>query len=65
MGKVARARVPGPLAPFADGFRAELDRLGYTPFSREFKVNQVSRLSRWLDRCGLAVADLNLSLIHI
>lgn len=59
MGKVARARVPGPLAPFADGFRAELDRLGYTPFSREFKVNQVSRLSRWLDRCGLAVADLN------
>ena len=28
--EVARARVPGPLAPFADGFRAELDRLGYT-----------------------------------
>lgn len=59
MGKVARARVPGPLAPFADGFRAELDRLGYTPFSREFKVNQVSRLSRWLDRRGLAAGDLD------
>jgi integrase/recombinase XerD len=51
--------VPGPLAPFADGFRAELDRLGYTPFSREFKVNQVSRLSRWLDCRGLAASDLD------
>ncbi len=42
MGKVARARVPGPLAPFADGYRAELDRLGYLPNSREFKINQMS-----------------------
>jgi site-specific recombinase XerD len=50
--------VPGPLAPFADGFRAELDRLGYTPASREYKVNQVSRLSRWLGCRGLGVGDL-------
>jgi hypothetical protein len=56
---VVGARVPGPLAPFADGFRAELDRLGYTAFSREFKVNQVSRLSRWLDSRGLAAGDLD------
>ena len=59
MGKVARARVPGPLEPFADGFRGELDRLGYTPFSREFKLNQVSRLSRWLGSRGLAAGDLD------
>jgi hypothetical protein len=49
--EVARARVPGPLAPFADGFRAELDRLGYRLNSRESKVNEMSRLSRWLMVC--------------
>lgn len=59
MGKVARARVPGPLAPFADGYRAELDRLGYLPNSREFKVNQMSRLSRWLGCRGLGAGDLD------
>jgi integrase/recombinase XerD len=59
MGKVARARVPGPLAPFADGFRAELDRLGYRPHSREFKVNQMSRLSRWMGGRGLGAGDLD------
>jgi len=59
VGKVARARVPGPLAPFANGFRAELVRLGYTPNSREYKVNQMSRLSRWMGRRGLGAGDLD------
>ena len=27
------ARVDGPLAPYAGGFRAELERLGYTPLT--------------------------------
>lgn len=54
----SRARVPGPLAPFADGFRAELERRGYTPASREYKVNQVARLSRWLESEGLGAADV-------
>jgi hypothetical protein len=47
MQSVSVARVSGPLAPFADGFRAELDRLGYTPASREYKVNQMAGLRRW------------------
>src|SRR4051812_36990926 len=53
-----RARVLGPLAPFADGFRAELERRGYTTASRECKVNEMSRLSRWLEAGGLGVADV-------
>ena len=27
------ARVHGPLEPYADGLRGELERLGYTPLS--------------------------------
>jgi integrase/recombinase XerD len=59
MASIPRARVPGPLAPFADGFRAELDRRGYTPGSREYKINEMSVLSRWLEGCGLGVGDLS------
>jgi integrase/recombinase XerD len=59
MQSVYVARVSGPLAPFADGFRAELDRLGYTPASREYKVNQVAGLSRWLEAEGLGVVDVS------
>lgn len=54
-----RAKVPGPLAPFADGFRAELDRLGYTPASREYKVNQMASLSRWLESRSLGASEMN------
>jgi site-specific recombinase XerD len=53
-----RARVPGPLAPFADGFRAELERRGYTAASKEYKVNEMARLSRWLEAEGLGAADV-------
>ena len=59
MQNVPRARVKGPLAPFADGFRAELDRLGYTASSRECKVYELAGLSRWLDSRGLGVADIS------
>lgn len=55
MQSVYLARVSGPLAPFAEGFRAELDQLGYTPASREYKVNQMAGLSRWLDAEGPAL----------
>lgn len=55
---IGHTRVSGPLAGFADGFRAELDRLGYTPSSREYKLAEVARLSRWLERRGLGVGDI-------
>ena len=58
MRRVRCAKVRGPLAPFAEGFRAELDRLGYTPLSREQKVRQVAGLSRWLESRGLGAGDV-------
>lgn len=59
MRRIARTTVQGPLASFADGFRAELDRLGYTPLSREYKVGQMAALSRWLGEQGLGAGDVS------
>ncbi len=59
MKNVPWAKVRGPLAPLADGFRAELDGLGYTPQSREYKINQMANLSRWLEGEGLEAGDLD------
>ena len=55
---IGHTKVPGPLAVLADGFRAELDRLGYTPSSREFKLAEVARLSAWLERRRLGARDI-------
>ena len=59
MSEVSRARVFGPLAEYGDGFREELDRLGYTLSSREFKMYELAGLSRWLGLVGLGVGDIN------
>lgn len=58
MARAWYARVSGPLAAYADGYRSELQRLGYTPASTEFKVSEMSRLSRWLEARGLAADDV-------
>ncbi len=55
---IGHKKVPGPLAGLADGFRAELDRLGYTPSSREFKLAEVAKLSAWLESRGLGAGDI-------
>jgi len=52
------ARVDGPLAPYADGFRAELERLGYTPLTAATHVRLMAHLSRWLAREGVEVPGL-------
>ena len=44
------ARVGGPLAQYAEGFRGELERLGYTPLSSAVHVRLMAHLSRWLGR---------------
>ena len=44
------ARVHGPLAPYAVGFRLELERLGYTPLTAATHVRLMAHLSRWLAR---------------
>jgi site-specific recombinase XerD len=55
---IGHKKVRGPLAVLADGFRAELDRLGYTPSSREFKLAEVAKLSAWLESRGLGAGDI-------
>lgn len=55
---IGHTKVPGPLASLADGFREELDRLGYTLSSREFKLAEAAKLSAWLESRGLAASDI-------
>ena len=52
------ARVGGPLEPYVEGFRGELERLGYTPLSAAGQVRLVAHLSRWMAREGLSVSAL-------
>jgi integrase/recombinase XerD len=44
------ARVSGPLETYVDGFRSDLERLGYTPLSAAAHVRLMANLSRWLAR---------------
>jgi len=50
--------VTGPLAQYADGFRAELARLGYTPLTAACQLRLVAHLSRWLAAEGLDASAL-------
>jgi integrase/recombinase XerD len=52
------ARVCGPLEPYADGLRVELERLGYTPLSAAGHVRLVAHLSRWMLRGSLSASML-------
>ena len=52
------ARVRGPLAPYAEGFRVELERLGYTPLTAAKHVRLLAHLSRWLAREGVDASGL-------
>ena len=52
------ARVDGPLAPYAGGFRVELERLGYTPLTAATHVRLMAHLSRWLAHEGVEAPGL-------
>jgi len=58
MGRTGRVLIAGPLAVFADGFRGELERLGYSPFTAEEQLRLMAHLSRWLEDGGLDVEEL-------
>jgi site-specific recombinase XerD len=58
MGRTGRVLIAGPLAVFVDGFRGELERLGYSPFTAEDQLRLMAHLSRWLEDGGLDVEDL-------
>ena len=54
----AQVRVSGPLAPYADGFRAALDARRFSPWSQMFYLHLLADVSRWLDRHGLGPSGL-------
>jgi integrase/recombinase XerD len=55
----SRVVMAGPLAPFADMYRAELRERGYTALTTVNELRQVARVSRWLEASGLTAADLS------
>ena len=57
--RVSRVLMTGPLAPFADVYRAELRERGYTVRSTVGELRQVARLSCWLAARGLTAAELS------
>ena len=59
MKKSTRVLVIGPLAPYAAGYRAELDAQGYSPWTAVSYLYSFARLSRWLAAQGLAAGDLD------
>jgi integrase/recombinase XerD len=56
--KPSYPRVKEPLACYAEGFRAELGRLGYTPLTTAGHLRLVAHLSRWLAAQGLEAWQL-------
>ncbi len=59
MKKSTRVLVTGPLEPYAGGYRAELDRQGYSAWTAVSYLYSLARVSRWLAARGLTAADLD------
>jgi integrase/recombinase XerD len=57
--RVSRVLMMGPVAPFADAYRAELLGRGYAPLSVVSELRQAARFSRWLELGGLTVAAVS------
>lgn len=57
--RVSRVLMTGPLAAFADAYRAELLGRGYTALTTVNELRQMARLSRWLEASGLTAGDLS------
>jgi len=56
--KPVEVRVPGPLAPFAAGFKASLLDTGYTPLTAVVQLRLMVHLSKWLAANDMAAKDL-------
>ncbi len=52
-------RVTGPLAIYADGFRADLAAQGYAVESADRNLRTLAHVSRWMDGQGLAAGQLS------
>jgi integrase/recombinase XerD len=62
--RIERVVIVGPLAVFAGGFAAELERLGYSPFTAVDQVRLMAHLSRWMEDNGVDVAELTVARAH-
>jgi integrase/recombinase XerD len=56
--RVSRVLMAGPVAPYADAYRLELMRRGYTLRTSVNLLRQAARLSRWAEARGLGVVEL-------
>ena len=54
----SRVRVDGPLKPYADGFRRELSRQGYSASPAAGHLQLMAHLSRWLQQQDLEPCEL-------
>jgi integrase/recombinase XerD len=54
----SRVRVDGPLKPYADGFRRELARQGYSASPAAGHLQLMAHLSRWLEQQDLEPGEL-------
>lgn len=57
--RVSVTRVTGPLAPYAEVLKADLETRGYTPLSAARLMRVVTSLSRWLEAENFLAGDLN------
>ena len=58
-------RVDGPLAPYADGFRIELVRQGYSPWTAVLHLQLMGHLSRWLAGQGIGGSVVTPELVRV
>jgi integrase/recombinase XerD len=59
----SRVRVPGPLEPYAEGFRGELAERGYSPGAAAVQLQLMGHLSGWLTGRGLDSTGLTSALV--
>ena len=60
----SRVRVSGPLEVFAEGFAAELERLGYRRTPATFQLQLMAHASRWLAGEGLGAEALTSEVVE-
>ncbi len=61
MSAACRVRVTGPLAMYADGFRADLAGRGYAAGSADRNLRTLAHVSRWMDGQGLSAGQLSIA----
>ena len=59
-----RAKIAGPLAPFADDYSVKLQARGYSARSVISESRHLERLSQWLEERRLGAADLDTELLE-